>query len=462
MTEAYYNEMGSQFGEKVRDRIHWICEQAKGEKILDVGCSQGITSILLGREGKQVLGIDLLQESIDFAKQALEKEEEITQKYVDFVAANFMDYDFQDEKFDSIIFGEILEHVSDPGRFITKASTLLSENGQIIVTVPFGINDYFDHKKTYYLKGLLDLQIDSLLIKDIEFFGKWIGITLIPKSEKTDSIEMDSILLKRLESSFYDIERDLLERLANSKQQYTMLQKTNSETNEKLKKATNEIDRLKTDLEELNNKIAYIKEVNKNLKLSLSETENDYKNLKTEFDSTKEELNDKLIEIKEKELILNNLTFKLEESKKSNEFLQKEKSELEQKIKDLMNEINDQNNQALEEQLKKDRRIAYLEKKVTEFRKKDRKQQAEIKKLQKQDPKVDKTQLVLLQKEILKEKKKKLKSDELLLEAYKKEERLLKSYSYLLNRYEALKTSKLGGLTIKYWKWRSKRFGGKK
>lgn len=84
-----------------------------------------------------------------------------------------------------------------------------------------------------------------------------------------------------------------------------------------------------------------------------------------------------------------------------------------------------------------------------------------MEKLQKQNKKQVQKQLIRLQQEVLNEKKKKVKSDELLLEAYSKEERLLKTHSQLLKRYEALKTSKLGSLTIGYWKWRKKRFGGK-
>ena len=80
ITEAYYNEMGDSFARKVRERIHWVCENAKGEEILDIGCSQGITSILLGREGKKVLGIDLLEESIQYANKSLATEEKATKE----------------------------------------------------------------------------------------------------------------------------------------------------------------------------------------------------------------------------------------------------------------------------------------------------------------------------------------------------------------------------------------------
>ncbi|PFG04408.1 hypothetical protein [Bacillus sp. es.034] len=53
---------------------------------------------------------------------------------------------------------------------------------------------------------------------------------------------------------------------------------------------------------------------------------------------------------------------------------------------------------------------------------------------------------------ITKEKKEKLEVMETLKESYEKEERILRSYSKLLSKYESLKSSKLGKLTLSYWK----------
>lgn len=53
---------------------------------------------------------------------------------------------------------------------------------------------------------------------------------------------------------------------------------------------------------------------------------------------------------------------------------------------------------------------------------------------------------------ITKEKKEKLEVMETLKESYEKEERILRSYSKLLTKYESLKSSKLGKLTLSYWK----------
>lgn len=216
ITEAYFGERGEAFSEKVRTRIHWVCENAKGEKILDVGCSQGITSILLGREGKQVLGVDLLAESIEYANEMLEKEEEITKQYVKFMAGNFMLMDFKEETYDCIILGEVLEHITDPVRFLNKAVSLLNTNGTIIITLPFGINDYFDHKKTYYVHGLFGFQEANIVMQDIRIFGKWIGAIYKKQGEEQKKIELNLELLEELEKAFYDIERNLTDYKKNN------------------------------------------------------------------------------------------------------------------------------------------------------------------------------------------------------------------------------------------------------
>ncbi|WOH37516.1 methyltransferase domain-containing protein [Thalassotalea fonticola] len=207
--EAYYNGWGEEFGQKVRNRIHWVCEHSTGENILDVGCSQGITSILLGREGKAVIGLDLLQESIDFANEMLLKEESATQNSVEFIAQNFIHFDSADKKFDCILLTEVVEHVTQPNRLIDKADKILNDNGRMIITVPFGINDYFDHKKTYYLNDLLELIPSSYSIEELSVLGKWVGICIVKSSKDDDPVDYQQ-QLKFAESHFYNLERELI------------------------------------------------------------------------------------------------------------------------------------------------------------------------------------------------------------------------------------------------------------
>src|SRR5690625_2644204 len=130
--DAYYSKMGEEFGKKVRERIHWITQNVKGTDILDVGCSQGITSILLGREGKNVLGLDVSTSAIEDAKKYLALEESDTQECVAFEKNNFFLKHF-DKQYDTVILGEVLEHITDINTFFLKAVKLTKDEGRIIV-----------------------------------------------------------------------------------------------------------------------------------------------------------------------------------------------------------------------------------------------------------------------------------------------------------------------------------------
>ena len=217
VSEAYYNELGTEFGKKVRDRIHWILASSKGETILDVGCSQGLVSILLAREGKQVTGIDVLEDAINYAKEQLEQEEAPTRKHLELIHDNFVSHTF-DTTFDCVIMGEILEHLSDPERFIEKAVTLLNPGGKLIITVPFGINDYFDHKHTYYVKDLYAFQTKELHLSEVKFLNGWVG-ALYEKDETLTNKPIDEAMLTELETALVQHERKYVKQLLALKEE---------------------------------------------------------------------------------------------------------------------------------------------------------------------------------------------------------------------------------------------------
>ena len=233
ITEAYNGVLGNGMMAKNRERIHWVCSQAKGETILDVGCSQGIASIILAREGKKVQGIDICQESIDFANNVLTEEDVATRKHVLFTCVDFMTYcDGLDTKFDSIIMSELFEHLADPERFAKRACELLKDDGRIIVTTPFGINDYHDHKRTYYTTELYGLLSSRFNVADVAFFTGHIGMTGVKAKDDTRCM-LNEELFGRSEKAFYSHERSLLNQATHWEQKSAQWKKT-AEDNLKL------------------------------------------------------------------------------------------------------------------------------------------------------------------------------------------------------------------------------------
>src|SRR4051812_23073599 len=101
ITELYNGEIGpSESQNRARTRIHWLCAAATGD-VLDVGCSQGIASLLLAREGHTVTGVDIEAGALDYARRALAQEEPHVAERVTFTFAEGGALPFADASFDT-------------------------------------------------------------------------------------------------------------------------------------------------------------------------------------------------------------------------------------------------------------------------------------------------------------------------------------------------------------------------
>lgn len=307
--DAYYYKHGKKFGNEVRERIHWISKEAKGNHILDIGCSQGISSIILAREGKKVLGIDVSSTAIREAKRNLDKEEESTKSLIKFEQENFMIREFNDT-YDVVILGEVLEHITDVETFFSKAASLINENGKLIITTPFGINDYIDHKNTFYVTDFLNLQSETYKITKLHFFGKWIGV-IFEKNPK-NAIYISEEMLKNIELQFMSIERALIDKYLDKIGELNDKNEMIKELKKKLKDHDNSdhnfkqmyLDQKRTNIE-LNNQL--ITEYDKQEKLL-----REYKEMSTEYHQVNKRYNSL------KNSKLGKLTIKYWEKKRKN------------------------------------------------------------------------------------------------------------------------------------------------
>ncbi|MCG8407000.1 MAG: methyltransferase domain-containing protein [Phycisphaerales bacterium] len=150
-----------------RDRVHWLCEKAQGERVLDIGCSQGITSIILGREGHYVVGIDIEANGIASAREALAIEPQIVQERVSFKQMDAYRADFSPASFDSVILGEVLEHLVQPEQLLARVVEWLADDGRLVVSVPHGYHPYHDHKRSFYLTQFVDLISERFSVVDV-------------------------------------------------------------------------------------------------------------------------------------------------------------------------------------------------------------------------------------------------------------------------------------------------------
>ena len=99
-----------------------------GAQVLSIGCGWGATEEALVQKGHEVVAIPL--DSIIGACAAAKG---ITVTYPDFEKAYEI---LSGKRFDCILFSEILQHLPDPVKILSKYAKLLSDEGIVIISVP--------------------------------------------------------------------------------------------------------------------------------------------------------------------------------------------------------------------------------------------------------------------------------------------------------------------------------------
>lgn len=154
----------------IQKRINRIIELSSGD-VLDIGCSDGIVSILLAEKGLNVVGLDMEQGHIDNAKANLEKASPKAQRKAFFRQGWAEELPQLSESFDIIVLGEILEHVLNADIVLAEACRVLKPDGQLLASVPLGTNLTPQHKQFFdvdIFKALLNKYFESI---EIEIFG---------------------------------------------------------------------------------------------------------------------------------------------------------------------------------------------------------------------------------------------------------------------------------------------------
>lgn len=120
-----------------RKRLDFISASLEGKippdgVVLDVGCGNGVISRHLGRQGYNVLGIDVSEKTIQTARSLNDLP---NVKFEVISAENLV---AQGNLYDAVICSEVLEHLDNPSALLKTLYQTLKADGQLIVTVPNG------------------------------------------------------------------------------------------------------------------------------------------------------------------------------------------------------------------------------------------------------------------------------------------------------------------------------------
>ncbi|MEX1133748.1 MAG: methyltransferase domain-containing protein [Acidimicrobiia bacterium] len=202
ISEVYKGEIWADAAqERARRRINWMVSNVSGDTMLDIGTSQGIAAILLGREGFHVVGVDVQEDRIEYALCDLESESLATRDRVQFEVADAGDLPFGDATFDSVLLGEVIEHLLVPKRVLAEASRVLKPGGRIVITTPFGLLHHHDHRQTFFADDLYSLVSEFFGLRDAivaERYFRIVGVKGAPDEpgvfERLTSQSRDAIV----------------------------------------------------------------------------------------------------------------------------------------------------------------------------------------------------------------------------------------------------------------------------
>lgn len=112
--------------------ISTLIEPTRG-RVLDVGSADGtFTKVILNKSrASKVVGIDVLSQSIAYAKRRFARSSKMR-----FRVADAHDIPYEDKQFDAVFCLETLEHVEKPLVVIQEIHRVLKDDGYIVVLVP--------------------------------------------------------------------------------------------------------------------------------------------------------------------------------------------------------------------------------------------------------------------------------------------------------------------------------------
>lgn len=113
-------------------RYKYTQELVGGKVVLDVACGSGYGTDILGAKAKEVHGVDISQDAVDFARANFTKEN------VHFKQGGAAKLDFPDAMFDAVVSFETIEHLEheDTKKYLSEIHRVLKGGGRFYVSTP--------------------------------------------------------------------------------------------------------------------------------------------------------------------------------------------------------------------------------------------------------------------------------------------------------------------------------------
>jgi 2-polyprenyl-6-hydroxyphenyl methylase/3-demethylubiquinone-9 3-methyltransferase len=110
----------------------FLSELPPGAKVVDMGCGNGCLISTFSATGWRLYGIEASISGIERARKAYPNVQ-----FMQSDATSPITEGLEAESFDAVISVEVIEHVYDPRRMLTKIRSLLKPGGTLVLTTPY-------------------------------------------------------------------------------------------------------------------------------------------------------------------------------------------------------------------------------------------------------------------------------------------------------------------------------------
>jgi 2-polyprenyl-3-methyl-5-hydroxy-6-metoxy-1,4-benzoquinol methylase len=141
-------------------RYTFALKYVQDKTVCDIACGTGYGSWLLGSDARQVVGIDIAEDSIKWAQEYFNRPN------IKFIACDIMQSWPGDDMFDVITSFETMEHVTVPSLFLNRFYERLKPSGKLILSVPNGPRDKAKTVNPYHLHHFTQEHLKELFSKN--------------------------------------------------------------------------------------------------------------------------------------------------------------------------------------------------------------------------------------------------------------------------------------------------------
>jgi len=122
----YYVQTAEDDAPSFHRRLDWIEQRAKGRRLLDVGCGPGTFLSVARERGWNGRGVDINAESVERCREL----------GLDAVAGPFPHPALDGQRFDALVFNDVIEHLPEPRVAVAAAHDLLEPGGVLFLSTP--------------------------------------------------------------------------------------------------------------------------------------------------------------------------------------------------------------------------------------------------------------------------------------------------------------------------------------